>query len=469
MLACAVSVDVAVVMKNHTYQFRGKNYVQDEGGSIGSELTGEIAKSRMIVLLRHLVRKCVDLRLEMKISASFVDDVMIAMRGVQRGTRMNESGNLEVTPTGIDEDRNVHVDVLSAQLVVNIVNSLESDISMTFDAPSLNENGRMAVLDMEVWCEDSTILFSFYEKPMVSPYVLMKSSALSWLVKKTSLAGEVARRLLNTSPVLVSTGRADHHLDKLCYKMMISGYNHKERNVIMEEGFSRYQNICKLAEEGLRPMYRRSSWRKKERAIKNAVKSKTWYGNEYKSVLFVQSTPGGVLKSAISEVVRSSGLKIRVVEKGGKKVQSLLQKSDVENSVQCMRPECVICQSGGKGPCSKEGVCYKVTCLKCLEFGKKTIMYGETGRNARIRCAEHAKALGNKKKSNLWEHSLAVHSGEEINYRFDVMSAHSGDPLGRQLSEALNIQRGAGELDFSMNDKGEWVRPAGLEIEVRRM
>ena len=171
-------------------------------------------------------------------------------------------------------------------------------------------------------------------------------------------------------------------------------------------------------------------------------------------MLFVQSTPGGVLKSAISEVVRSSGLKIRVVEKGGKKVQSLLQKSDVENSVQCIRPECVICQSGGKGPCSKEGVCYKVTCLKCLEFGKKTIMYGETGRNARIRCAEHAKALGNKKKSNLWEHSLAV---------------HSGDPLGRQLSEALNIQRGAGELDFSMNDKGEWVRPAGLEIEVRRM
>ena len=78
-------------------------------------------------------------------------------------------------------------------------------------------------------------------------------------------------------------------------------------------------------------------------------------------------------------------------------------------------------------------------------------------------------AVGNKKKSNCWEHSLTAHSGEEIDYRFDVMSAHSGDPLGRQLSEALNIQRGAGELDFSMNDKGEWVRPAGLEIEVRRM
>ena len=50
---------------------------------------------------------------------------------------------------------------------------------------------------------------------------------MSWLVKKASLAGEVARRLLNTSPCLVARGEADHHLDKLCYKMMISGYNQK--------------------------------------------------------------------------------------------------------------------------------------------------------------------------------------------------------------------------------------------------
>ena len=46
---------------------------------------------------------------------------------------------------------------------------------------------------------------------------------------------------------------------------------------------------------------------------------------------------------------------------------------------------------------------------------------------------------------------------------------HTGDPLGRQLSEAMNIQAGAKENGYSLNDKGEWVRPAGLEIEIRRM
>ena len=78
----------------------------------------------------------------------------------------------------------------------------------------------------------------------------MKNSALSWLVKKASLAGEVARRLLNTSPCLVAEGEADHHLDKFCYKMMISGYSQKERDIILKEGTARYQNICKLAAEG---------------------------------------------------------------------------------------------------------------------------------------------------------------------------------------------------------------------------
>ena len=237
----------------------------------------------------------------------------------------------------------------------------------------------------------------------------------------------------------------------------------------MSEGCARYWNIRNLADDGIRPLYRKASWRKTERAVKGAKKLKSWYGADYKSVLFVQSTPGGVLKQALSEVVKESGLKVRVVEKGGRSLQSLLQKSDVGNNIMCGGPECVLCRTGGKGPCNREGVCYKVTCMKCLENEVNCQMFGETGRTARIRCGEHMKALKGRKNSNLWEHCVTVHGGEEVNFRYDVMSIHSGDPLKRQLSEALNIQKGAKELDHRMNDKNEWVRPAGLDIEVRRM
>ena len=84
-------------------------------------------------------------------------------------------------------------------------------------------------------------------------------------MKKAALSGEVARRLLNTSPVLVANGGAEEHLDKLCYKLMISGYDQRERTIILREGKARYQNLCVLAEKGVRPLYRRASFNKELR------------------------------------------------------------------------------------------------------------------------------------------------------------------------------------------------------------
>ena len=45
---------------------------------------------------------------------------------------------------------------------------------------------------------------------------------------------------------------------------------------------------------------------------------------------------------------------------------------------------------------------------------------------------------------------------------------HGADPLGRQLREALNIEKG-GLTERTMNDKQEWIRPAGLQFSVERM
>ena len=65
---------------------------------------------------------------------------------------------------------------------------------------------------------------------------------------------EVARRLLNTSPVLVSEGLTEEQLDKFCYKLMVSGYNQREREIILKEGNARYRNLCELVEKGVRPL-----------------------------------------------------------------------------------------------------------------------------------------------------------------------------------------------------------------------
>ena len=40
------------------------------------------------------------------------------------------------------------------------------------------------------------------------------------------------------------------------------------------------------------------------------------------------------------------------------------------------------------------------------------------------------------------------------------------DPLTRQLEEAMRI---AGETGILMNDKDEWVRPAGVRVVAQEM
>ena len=85
-------------------------------------------------------------------------------------------------------------DVRTAKTIVEIANSLEPAIQLTWDCPSRNGNGRMAVLDLEMWIHREggiqTVAFSFYKKAVASPYTILKRSALAYSVKKSTLLQE---------------------------------------------------------------------------------------------------------------------------------------------------------------------------------------------------------------------------------------------------------------------------------------
>ena len=297
----------------------------------------------------------------------------------------------------------------------------------------------------------------------------MKMSALSWTTKKMALAGEVSRRLLNTSPHLVKEGWADEYIEKFDYKLLSSGYNQGERDIIIKEGFFRYRNILSAAEDGERPIYRPGDFNKKSRAIGKIRSKQEWYGKSNDAVLFVQATPGEQLRKKVQDIVKTHKMKIKVVEKGGHSIKSCLQRSDVDPTVVCGM-SCAVCETGGRN-CSIESVGYKVTCLECEEGGEKTVMHGETGRCARVRCNEHRRDLiGKKKSSNLWEHCQRVHNGRIVDFKYEVTRCFMNDPMSRQLDEARRIFREAESGQSTMmNDKNEWVRPAGIVVTVSRM
>ena len=352
---------------------------------------------------------------------------------------------------------------------MSIANGLdeEEDIQMTFDTPSRNVAQMMPVLDLQIWVDCDQIRLKFYEKPMASDYVLQRWSALSWNTKKSSLAGEVSRRLLNCSPELLDEQYEIEVLDKFRWQMMISGYSEKEREIIIREGRSRYSNIIKLVNEGKRPLYRPSTWNKEMRAVEKKAKLKGWYGSQ-ESVVFVPATPGEILRRRIEKVMLENNFKVKVVEKGGRSLRSILQRSDVSPCLTCWDSECPVCKTRGKGMCCEEGVVYRVWCLTCEEVGVDASMYGETGRTARIRCSEHLDAFRDpRKSSNLREHAHNKHQdeAEDTQFGFEVLRRYPGDALTRQLDEACKIITHEG---ISLNDKDEWVRPAYIRVRGER-
>ena len=73
------------MLSNHYYTFDNQIYKQSKGGSIGSELTGEVSRVYMLRWDRKLMKKLEKLGWEVVLYKRYVDDILIAVRGVQPG------------------------------------------------------------------------------------------------------------------------------------------------------------------------------------------------------------------------------------------------------------------------------------------------------------------------------------------------------------------------------------------------
>ena len=70
-------------------------------------------------------------------------------------------------------------------------------VKFTVDCPSLNQDGRVPVLDLGVSVEDGQVVHDHYEKPCASKFVIPYKSAHSRKMKMAVLVEEGVRRLRN--------------------------------------------------------------------------------------------------------------------------------------------------------------------------------------------------------------------------------------------------------------------------------
>ena len=75
MFKIALEIGLTVVMKNHTYEFARSIRKQSEGGPIGMDLTGTVAKVFMKWWDKELLRKMNDAGIEVKMYERYVDDI----------------------------------------------------------------------------------------------------------------------------------------------------------------------------------------------------------------------------------------------------------------------------------------------------------------------------------------------------------------------------------------------------------
>ena len=205
-------------------------------------------------------------------------------------------------------------------------------------------------------------------------------------------------------------------------------------------------------------------WKRENRSETKRIKGKKRYKRKnYDSVLFIPSTPNSELRKAYQQVIRNSGISICVVEKSGRTLKSLLQKSDPFGEKKCSREECLVCGKGGKGPCTSEGITYDLICEDgCAVNG---VYRGESSNNAYTRGLEHQRAyVAGDRKSPMIRHMNEKHGGVKKSYKMNVTATFGKDSMKRQIAESIDIENTIPER--LINTRCEWNKPKVPRIRI---
>jgi hypothetical protein len=390
----------------------------------------------------------------------YIDDQNVVIEALKTGQKYDpELGEIVQDPAAEEDNRSSEERTFEAvRLIGDSVNHM---IQLTVDHPEKNENGRVPILDLEVWMiRDSNgfqkILYSFYEKPMKSQFTLMKDSAVSMQTKRNSLTQEAKRRLRNCHEDVPKEEVAEI-LSEFAQKLKNSGYREKFRCEIIKAGVMAHKELMKLSESGEKPMFRSRNHDKAKRKRAKQAKVGTWWKNVGEdeepqiTVIKVPYTPESKLLKLFQEVARKHQIKIKFIELSGYSLQNLLEKANPFREKTCGRTKCFPCESGGGGNCQKIGAAYQITCEEsdCLE---KDVKYGgETGRPGYTRGVEHLQGFKNKSEDNMmWKHSKNEHHGNKLTkFVMKVIRTYGRDNLTRKVNEAIRISSHKGVRQLS--------------------
>ena len=168
------------------------------------------------------------------------------------------------------------------------------------------------------------------------------------------------------------------------------------------------------------------------------------------------------MKKEIDHIAKTAGLKVKVVEKPGKKMVDYLKSFDkTRKSEKCNGEDCMTCKAEKSGNCRKPDIVYRIKCKECERKKLKSHYYGESNFNAYTRGKQHLENYRSncettQEKSAMRKHAKEVHGDKRVDFEMKVMKTFKGDPLGRQVYESILIIDSKNQDDFPMNSKNEF-------------
>ena len=243
LFATALEIAVKFMFSNNLYQFGGRTYLQSDGGPIGLRVTmciarmimGEWGERMRVILTQSGIKTYLD--------GSYVDDIRFVISCLPQGWRWEEKKKkFQFNKDWEEEDMSLKESdtVRMAREVNKAMNSIYPFLKFTVETEEDFENGRLPTLDCELWMEPiqdqkrRKVNFSFFQKSMKTPFVVMKESAMGQSQKISILSNDIIRRLSNCSETVEMSEKVKI-IDDYTETLNVSGYSEREIKEIIEK------------------------------------------------------------------------------------------------------------------------------------------------------------------------------------------------------------------------------------------
>jgi hypothetical protein len=524
-------LSIELMFTTHIYSFGGRSYKQRDGGPIGLRSMCALARVVMARWDCKWKARMTENNIVVEDDGRFVDDARVFLYAVRPGWRWERSG-LWYKKEWEEEDTLLSPTERTKRMIQASMQGLTKCLSFTVETCEDFSNGWLPTLDFQIRVTESNIIeYSFYEKPTAPNRCLQADTALNQNSLMRCLSNEVGMRLDSFSETVALRERVAA-LDRFSQKLLNSGHSLATVRKILVGGIKGYQRKVARCAAARTPIHRSSSMSAASRRTKKLLAKSNWFrsnkevaetGGEESShpweeqpgvtgivrqparrqarvaqqkenssiarpspstsqelrtstVLFIEFSKGGSLqkcmRGVLDKLTPMLGFRVRVTERGGTTLGSLLSNKNLWSGEACGREDCRPCKQEGdkKEPCTTRNIVYESECGTCNPEGSRkvadrkslaesrdvpSLYVGETARSLKERSGEHwADAEGGKEESHMVEHQVLAHGGGvHPSFNFKVVK-HCGSSLERQVREAVRIQmRG-----LVLNKKGTYNR-----------